>query len=45
MYVCVGAAPVAVPPSPNVHWYDVIEPSGYVEPAPLNDRASSVCAA
>ena len=40
-YVCVGVAPVAVPPSPNVHAYVSFEdgPSGSMEPRPSNSTA------
>ena len=36
-YVCVGFAAVDVVPSPNVHRYDTIDPSGSFEPALEND--------
>ena len=35
-----GVAPVPVPPSPNVHAYEAIDPSGSLEPLPLKETAS-----
>ena len=36
--------PLPVAPSPKFHAYEAIVPSASVEPAPLNDNATSVCA-
>ena len=40
-YWWVAVTPVAVPPSPNVHAYVLIVPSGSPDPAPDTDTASS----
>ena len=43
-YECDADTPVAVAPSPKFQAYEAIVPSASVEPAPLNDNATSVCA-
>src|SRR5689334_6127392 len=41
-YECAAVAPVAVVPSPKLHWYDAIEPSGSDDADPSTLHASQV---
>ena len=40
VYVCVAATPVAESPSPKLHWYDTIAPSGSDEAEPSKSTSS-----